>query len=77
MSTFTLDTTAPNTTIDLGPSGTVAVSDASSSFSSPDGSASFQCRLDGGGFLRPARLPSRTPGLSDGAHSFEVRGRRG
>ena len=71
-STFTIDTTAPNTTIDSGPSGTVAVNDASFSFSSLDGSASFQCQLDGGGFSA-CSSPKPYTGLSDGAHSFEAR----
>jgi hypothetical protein len=71
-SIFTIDTSAPNTMIDAGPSGTVAVTDASFSFSSPDGAASFQCRLDGGGFAACSSPKSYT-GLSDGAHNFEVR----
>jgi hypothetical protein len=71
-STFTIDTTAPNTTIDSGPSGSVAVNDASFSFSSLDGSASFQCRLDGGGFAA-CSSPKPYTGLSDGVHSFEAR----
>src|SRR5215212_2748712 len=50
--TFTTaaDTTAPDTTIDSGPSGPVRTTTASFSFSSNDGDATFECKLDSGAF---------------------------
>ncbi|MCW2991428.1 MAG: Fibronectin type domain protein, partial [Solirubrobacterales bacterium] len=66
------DTTAPATQIDSGPSGTIAVSSASFAFSSDDGAATFECRLDGGAW-GACSSPKAYASLADGSHTFEVR----
>jgi len=62
----------PQTTIDSGPSGTTASSSATFGFSSTDPGASFECRLDGGGW-EACGSPRAYAGLGEGQHSFQVR----
>ncbi len=69
--TWTVDTTAPETAIDIGPSGTVESPDATFTFSSPDAGATFTCRLDGGVWA-PCTSPVTFTGLADGPHTLEV-----
>ena len=73
---WTIDTTAPTTTIDSSPSALTASADAEFTFSGNDGSgsgvASFECRRDGGAWDICASPHSYT-GLDDGSHTFEVR----
>lgn len=70
------DITPPDTTIDSGPSGTVASASAAFTFSGSDpggsGIASFQCELDSGLFAS-CTSPKSYAGLSDGSHTFQVR----
>ena len=66
------DTTAPETTISAGPSGTVATDSASFSFSSSETGSSFECQLDGGAWAA-CSSPRAYPGLANGPHSFSVR----
>ncbi|MGH2716452.1 MAG: hypothetical protein ACRDM7_21715, partial [Thermoleophilaceae bacterium] len=68
----TADTTPPNTTIDSGPSGTVATSSASFSFSSTETGSTFQCRLDTGAW-GACTSPRAYSGLANGSHTFDVR----
>src|SRR5215212_5390958 len=75
--TFTTaaDTTAPDTTIDSGPSGPVRTTTASFSFSSNDGDATFECKLDSGAFescTSPKSVPDEGL-LTEGSHTFEVK----
>ena len=73
--TWTIDTAAPNTTIDGKPADPSAINSASFSFSGTDadtGVASFQCQLDGGGFSA-CTSPKSYSGLSNGSHTFQVR----
>ncbi len=78
-STWTVDTTAPNTSIDSGPSGLTNNANASFAFSGTDtggsGVASFQCRLDStqAADWRACSSPKSLSSLSDGSHTFEVR----
>jgi hypothetical protein len=69
------DTTAPETTIDSGPSGTVGEDDAAFLFSSNEGGSTFECRLDGAPEDDWAGCSSPQPysDLSEGPHTFEVR----
>jgi hypothetical protein len=68
---FTVDTAAPQTTIDSGPSGTTTATDASFSFSSSESGSSFQCRL-GSGAWSPCSSPKGYGGLAPGSYTFEV-----
>ena len=73
--TWTIDTTAPETTIDSNPSNPSNSSSASFSFSGTDsgtGVASFECKLDGGSF-GSCTSPQNYSGLADGSHTFQVR----
>ena len=47
---FTIDSVAPNTTVDSGPSDPSASADAAFAFSATEGGSTFECELDGGGF---------------------------
>ena len=69
------DSTAPETQIDSGPSGTTNDAGPSFTFSSPDNSASFQCRLDSNNAADWASCssPKAYSSLADGTHTFEVR----
>jgi Ca2+-binding RTX toxin-like protein len=72
--TFTIDTAAPDTTIDTGPAdgSTSSNNDPAFTYSSEVG-ATFECQLDGGGFAScPAAGKSYTD-LADGQHTFDVR----
>jgi hypothetical protein len=72
--TFTVDTTAPQTTIDSGPSGVTADPTPTFSFSSEPG-AGFECRVDSESFAACSGPGDShtTAELADGAHTFEVR----
>ena len=71
---FTVDTVAPQTQIDSGPSGPTNNATPTFAFSSEAG-ASFQCRLDSNQEADFAACTSPKPysSLADGAHTFEVR----
>lgn len=72
--TFTVDTSAPDTEITSGPSGTVNSASASFGFSSGEAGATFECSLDGGAFAA-CSAPQGYTGLSNGPHTFSVRAR--
>ena len=58
---WNVDTTAPDVSIDSGPSGTVTADSAVFTFSSTDATARFRCRLDGsawGGCTSPESYSS-------------------
>jgi hypothetical protein len=72
---WTVDTGAPDTVITANPSNPSASADALFSFSGSDGGtgvASLECALDGAAFA-PCTSPASYTGLSNGAHSFQVR----
>ena len=66
------DTTAPETSIAAGPSGTVATPSASFSFDSNESGSTFSCRMDGGSWS-PCSSPKDYTGLANGSHTFDVR----
>ena len=66
------DLTPPETSITDGPTGTIATTGTSFSFSSPEVGATFECRLDGGAYS-PCSSPKALSGLSEGGHTFYVR----
>jgi len=64
----------PDTVIDAGPSGPTNSASVTFTFSSPQTSASFACRLDDAHFA-PCSSPQALAGLADGPHTFYVRAR--
>ena len=70
--TVIVDTTLPETAIDVGPSGTVNSTSPSFEFSSNEPNASFECKLDGAAF-ESCTSPKGYSNLSDGSYTFQVR----
>ena len=70
--TITVDATAPDTTIDAGPSGTATSDTATFAFSSSETGSTFGCTLDGGA-LSACTSPTTYTSLAAGAHTFTVR----
>ena len=70
--TWTIDRTAPDTTITANPPAVTQSTTASFSFTSLDTSATFECQLDGGGFA-VCSSPRDYVGLGVSSHTFEVR----
>jgi hypothetical protein len=70
---WTVDTTAPETTIDSGPSGTISVAEATFAYSSEEGDT-FECSIDGAPYsaCTSPKTKSYTK-LSNGSHAFDVR----
>ncbi len=66
------DVIPPNTSIDSGPTGTVAGADATFTFSANESGSTFECQLDSGGFS-PCTSPRVLNSLGEGAHTFAVR----
>jgi uncharacterized delta-60 repeat protein len=66
------DTSAPETTISGGPTGTTSDSSPTFSFDSSEPGSTFECRVDGGSFS-PCSSPHTTSSLGDGPHAFGVR----
>jgi subtilisin family serine protease len=74
---FTVDTGAPDTSIDSGPGAGSSTGDDTPTFtfSSHEQGVSFECRLDSSqeADFQPCTSPLTTDPLLDGPHSFEVR----
>ncbi len=70
--TVIVDTVAPNTTIDTGPSGTVDTAAASFTFSADEIGSTFACALDGAAYS-PCTSPLSYTDLANGPHTFTVR----
>lgn len=70
--TVTVDTVAPDTSVDAAPPLLSPSAGADFAFSSSDGTVSFECRLDGGPF-DPCSSPRAHAQLADGEHEFAVR----
>jgi hypothetical protein len=69
---YCADSAAPDTTIVTGPTGAVATNTGSFTFTSPDATATFECRVDANGFV-PCVAPLDLTALSNGLHTFQVR----
>jgi len=69
--TWTIDVTAPDTTIDSGPTGTVPTAAASFGFSANE-PATFECQLDADPYAA-CTTPRNLTGLAEGGHVFRVR----
>jgi hypothetical protein len=70
--TWSVDATAPETTIDSGPAGSVVSTTAGFGFSSNEAGSTFECSLDGGPF-GACGSPKDYGGLAAGDHAFQVR----
>jgi parallel beta helix pectate lyase-like protein/thrombospondin type 3 repeat protein len=66
------DTTAPETTIDTGTSGTTTSTSASFQFSASESGSSFQCKLDSGSWAG-CSSPKGYSALAVGTHTFSVK----
>ncbi|OGJ56684.1 hypothetical protein A2706_00635 [Candidatus Peribacteria bacterium RIFCSPHIGHO2_01_FULL_51_35] len=66
------DTTPPDTTITASPSNPSNNPNPSFSFTSTEGSSTFECSLDGAAFVSCVSPQSYT-GLADGSHTFQVK----
>ena len=66
------DTTAPETSISSGPSGTTRSTSANFEFVASEAVSGFECSLDGAAFAACAS-PKAYSGLTSKAHSFRVR----
>jgi hypothetical protein len=70
--TWTIDATAPETTINTGPPSTTDSTSAQLTFSASETGSTFECSLDGGAFSSCAS-PHNLSGLAAGTHTFRVR----
>lgn len=69
---FTVDTTAPETTITQGPKRKTKKKRVTFEFSADEAGSSFECSLDGKGFAA-CQSPTTLRAKKRGKHSFEVR----
>src|SRR5207248_995719 len=70
--TWTVDTTAPDTTITAAPPATSTSRSASFSFTATEAGSTFACQLDASAFA-PCVSPQSYSGLADEIHTFQVR----
>ena len=70
--TVVADTTAPETSIDSGPSGLTASSSVTFSFGASEAGSRFECSLDAAAFAG-CSSPASYAGLAEGEHTFRVR----
>ncbi len=68
---WTIDRTAPATTITSGPAGDVPIGAQAFAFTSDDAAATFECRLDGAAFA--ACTSPKAVNVTVGDHTFDVR----
>src|SRR5205823_5964291 len=71
-STWTVDLTAPDTTIDSSPSNPSSTAKPPFRFSSTEPGSSFECRVDAGSWSA-CTSPHTTAALAEGSHTFDVR----
>ncbi len=69
---WTIDTTAPDTSLISAPTDPSGSADPSFSFSSSEPNVTFECQLDSGGFA-DCDSPKAYTRLEDGEHTFQVR----
>ena len=67
--TWTIDTGAPQTTINSGPPDPSTNATATFAFSAGEPGSTFACQLDGGGYSA-CTTPKSYSGLADGSHTF-------
>src|SRR4029078_2858105 len=71
--TWTVDLTAPNTTIDARPADPSSTTTPNLPCSSTEAGSSVECRLDGGSWTSCSSPHSISPALIEGSHTFQVR----
>jgi uncharacterized repeat protein (TIGR03803 family) len=69
---WTIDTTAPDTTITFAPPALTNNTAATFAFTANDPASTFECSLDGAGFA-PCTSPRDLSGLAEAVHNFQVR----
>jgi large repetitive protein len=69
---FVIDVTPPETNLASTPPASTEATTAAFGFNSPDGGATFECRLDGAAFAG-CTSPVNLSGLGVGTHTFRVR----
>jgi fibronectin type 3 domain-containing protein len=69
---WTIDTTAPDTSITDRPSDPTTSTDAAFAFTSSESGSTFQCALDGGAYSS-CTSPKTYSGLNTGSHTFAVK----
>jgi hypothetical protein len=69
---WTVDAAPPTASITSGPNGYVAANNATFGFTSADGGATFECKLDGLAY-GACTSPTSYTGLTAAAHTFTVR----
>jgi hypothetical protein len=67
----------PTPTITSGPSGTVATTSATFTYSDTQAGVTFSCALDNGNFTTCANSGTTYTGLTNGAHTFKVQAKSG
>ncbi len=70
--TWAVDTVAPDTSLSGAPPAITNATTANLTFTSTDGTASFECKLDNGAWAA-CTSPRALTGLADGVHNFQVR----
>src|SRR5205085_8773554 len=70
--TWTIDLTAPDTTIDAAPPALDNTATPAFTFHSSEAGSTFQCRVDGGSWSA-CTSPHTTAALAEGSHTFDVR----
>src|SRR5439155_1065901 len=70
--TWTIDTTAPDTTLTATPPAVTNSTSASFSFTATEVGSTFECKLDGGAFAA-CTSPQSYSVLAAGSHGFQVR----
>src|SRR5439155_17095340 len=71
--TWTVDLTAPNTTIDSSPSSPSNNTTPTFTFSSSESGSTYECRIDSGSWSTCSSPDTLSPALSEGSHTFQVR----
>ena len=71
--TWTVDLTAPNTTIDSNPADPSNDTTPSFAFSSSEPGSTFECRIDAGSWTSCTSPETISPALTAGSHTFDVR----
>src|SRR5205807_2463161 len=70
---WSVDTTAPDTSITAHPSDPSNNATPSFSFTSTESGSTFECRIDGGSWSSCTSPDTLSPALGDGDHTFDAR----